>query len=231
MTAWRALTLKQPWPFAIVYAGKNVENRTWPVPPKLLERECLSCEVGTHEDLQDSGYCNRCDESFVEPLRVMIHAGKQWDKNAGPIAVKNFGNMRGSAWIGRGNVSVYCGDDGVVGSVWSNGLVEHSWTDPQPFSAVVAVGTITGQHQVIPMVSFNDTETPHDFVCPGSIRKVDNSIEYRCSPWANKPSRDKPMWHWELADVRPLTEPVPTKGRPGLWIPDTELVEAVEAQI
>ena len=33
LTDARALTLKNPWPFAITDLGKRVENRTWDAPP------------------------------------------------------------------------------------------------------------------------------------------------------------------------------------------------------
>lgn len=46
-----------------------------------------------------------------------------------------------------------------------------------------------------------------------------------CKPWGFPD-----CWHWELADVRPLPRPVPAKGRLGLWIPDPDLLAAVEAQ-
>lgn len=37
-----------------------------------------------------------------------------------------------------------------------------------------------------------------------------------CSRWA-----DPACWHWTLADPQPLAEPVPYKGRQGLWnVPD-----------
>ncbi len=48
----RALTVKQPWAWAICHAGKDVENRGWPIPPKLLEDG---------------------------PVRVALHAGKAMD--------------------------------------------------------------------------------------------------------------------------------------------------------
>ncbi len=30
----KALSIKQPWAWAIIHAGKRVENRDWPYPPK-----------------------------------------------------------------------------------------------------------------------------------------------------------------------------------------------------
>jgi hypothetical protein len=29
---WRALSIQQPWAWAILHAGKDVENRSWPTP-------------------------------------------------------------------------------------------------------------------------------------------------------------------------------------------------------
>lgn len=37
-------------------------------------------------------------------------------------------------------------------------------------------------------------------------------------------------WHWILRDLRALPKSIPAKGRLGLWIPDAELLAAVEAQ-
>jgi hypothetical protein len=50
--ALQAITLWRPWTWAIVHAGKDVENRGWP-PPKRL--------VGSY---------------------IAIHAGKRWDDDA-----------------------------------------------------------------------------------------------------------------------------------------------------
>ncbi len=46
-----------------------------------------------------------------------------------------------------------------------------------------------------------------------------------CDPWALPDCQ-----HWELSDVHPLPRPVPAKGRLGLWVPDAEVLAAVEAQ-
>ncbi|MFD9070575.1 ASCH domain-containing protein [Streptomyces lasiicapitis] len=46
-----------------------------------------------------------------------------------------------------------------------------------------------------------------------------------CGPWG-----DEVAYHWTLTDVVALPEPVPAKGRLGIWTPDAELVAAVEAQ-
>lgn len=52
MTGWRALTVQAPWGWAFCHAGKDVENRSWPIPPALLDQP------------------------------VMLHQGKTWDRAA-----------------------------------------------------------------------------------------------------------------------------------------------------
>lgn len=52
MSIMPAISLRQPWPWAIFYAGKPVENRCWPLPKKYLGKQ------------------------------VLIHASKQIDKEA-----------------------------------------------------------------------------------------------------------------------------------------------------
>ena len=51
----------------------------------------------------------------------------------------------------------------------------------------------------------------------------------KCTPWANHP--DPAAWHWLLADVRTLSQPIACKGALGLWIPTPEIVEAVLADL
>lgn len=47
----KALTLKQPWAWAVARAGKDVENRTWKPPASIIGQ------------------------------RIAIHAGKTWDRD------------------------------------------------------------------------------------------------------------------------------------------------------
>jgi hypothetical protein len=45
-----------------------------------------------------------------------------------------------------------------------------------------------------------------------------------CAPWGEaRPD----VWHWALADITPLSEPVPARGGLGLWPPPPELIAAV----
>lgn len=48
----------------------------------------------------------------------------------------------------------------------------------------------------------------------------------RCSPWAVRGA-----WHWVLRDVRPLAEPVPCKGKLGLWRLPEDVEKAVRAHL
>lgn len=67
-------------------------------------------------------------------------------------------------------------------------------------SAVVAVATITGCH-------------------------FDDGNQVCCSYWA-QPG----LYHWTLADVVALPEPVPAKGALGFWTPDEETVNTALRQ-
>ena len=204
---WRALTLKQPWAFAVTYAGKDVENRTWPVPTKLncdrcrgkgavvtselIYGECERCGGLGHFNIEDQGH------------RVMIHAGSQWDETAVRLWPESV----------DGSMSYYhagmLADHALVGGKL-HGI--HAQEIFQPFSAVVGVATITGSHSEWDCL----TDTPGFS---------------SCSEWAiSAPAEDEAMHHWELADVRPLSNPILAKGRPGLW-KTVDLVQSVESQL
>jgi ASCH domain len=74
--------------------------------------------------------------------------------------------------------------------------------------AVIAVATLAGCH------------LSPDFggIC-GATRPL-------CSPWS---ARDQ--YHWLLADVRPLPEPVPCRGMLGLWRLPENVEKAVRARL
>lgn len=54
----------------------------------------------------------------------------------------------------------------------------------------------------------------------------DTGAEPCCSEWAHSG-----VYHWQLANVRPLAEPVPCNGRLGLWTPMQEVQDTVRAQL
>lgn len=51
-----------------------------------------------------------------------------------------------------------------------------------------------------------------------------------CAPWGQR-SGDKPVFHWQLADVVALPEPVPAKGSLQFWTPTPAVLDAVHRQI
>lgn len=83
---------------------------------------------------------------------------------------------------------------------------EVNWPPKLTLGAVVAVATLTGCHH-----------WDWDNLCGPEHRDSSPSTPGLCSPWVNL----RVPWHWELADVRPLPEPVPCKGALRLWpLPD-----------
>ena len=83
-----------------------------------------------------------------------------------------------------------------------DGTAKHkAWTASLTLGAVVAVARVTGS--CVP------------WKCGGE-----------CSPWAVK-GQD----HWQLADVRPLADPVPCRGMLGLWRLPDDVEQAVRAQL
>ncbi|MFF8784733.1 ASCH domain-containing protein [Streptomyces sp. NPDC015125] len=47
-----------------------------------------------------------------------------------------------------------------------------------------------------------------------------------CQPWGMRE-----VYHWQLADIQPLNEPVPAKGRLGFWTPTEEEFDATTVQL
>ena len=74
---------------------------------------------------------------------------------------------------------------------------------PSAQGAVVAVAVLAGCHH-------ESTEEPR----------------HSCSPWGQRDA-----YHWQLANVRPLPEPVPCKGMLGLWRLPEDVEKAVRAQL
>lgn len=49
-----------------------------------------------------------------------------------------------------------------------------------------------------------------------------------CAPWGET---GPGIWHWTLTQVHKLTQPVPCKGRLGLWIPDAALMRSLRGPL
>jgi hypothetical protein len=86
-----------------------------------------------------------------------------------------------------------------------NAIADHEFEIDKAASvlgAIVAVAELTGCHDAT------------------------QALGCSCSRWAAPYS-----WHWELANVRPLAEPVPCRGMLGLWRLPVDVEQAVRAQL
>lgn len=137
----RALTVRQPWAWAIVHGGKDVENRS-----------------------------RNLAGSYRGP--VAIHAGLTHEKDtqAGQVHREAHGTEVPTELV---------------------------------FGAVIGVVDLFSVH--------------HD---------SDHGRGYACSSWAIAGD-----WHLMLANPRPLADPIPAKGRLGLWTPDEQLQAGIWEQV
>jgi hypothetical protein len=169
----KALTVQQPWAWAIIHGGKDVENRTqaW---------------------------------SYRGPLA--IHAGARWSDRGG---------RSGLVW-----------DALAERFGWPTGPV-NARDDRRPgFDAIRPLGAVIG---VVDLVDVHVAE-PEFEARPGLYAAA-------CceSPWAEqsyaehggKTRRD--IVHLELANPRPLPEPIPCRGALGLWTPPAEVADQLQA--
>lgn len=70
--------------------------------------------------------------------------------------------------------------------------------------------------------------TPSAILAVADITDIHQATGTCCEPWGEPHDH---VYHWTLANIRPLPTPVPAKGRQGLWTPNPELLAAVEQQL
>lgn len=159
----RALTLWQPWADLVVWSGKDVENRTWPIPSTI--------------DL---------------PCRIAVHAGLSEEDDYDGWAWEEWRRLD----LGR----------------------------PPPAGEVVGTVDLVDGHHVRQCAKL----TPR---CRCSCHRSGGMVAHAvaccvtpeprlvvCSRWADQ---RVDVHHWQLANAVPLDEPVPARGRQGLWtLPD-----------
>lgn len=157
---------------------------------------------------------------------ITIRQPYAWAVAAGHKRVENrtlFTSWRGLLLIHAANVWHAEGSaDMTVARVWGpamglNGPV-HPVPNPDYFHrGVLAVARLAGVHEAT------------DGCCEPWGHHVDPPGP--CAPGRELHPAPRPLAHWDLADVRRLTEPVPTKGKLGLWRPDPELMRLVRARL
>lgn len=149
--------------------------------------------------------------SIRQPWTAMIVHGQKRIENRsrrtnhrGLIALHSSGKDRWDA-TGQSSELVY--------SQWRR----LGWTGvPNRDSQHIVHGAVLAVADLITCHEHGDLTYPCD--AAGAVRL--------CSPWAADG-----QWHWELANVRPLAEPVPCKGALGLWILPAAVEAAVVAQL
>lgn len=107
------------------------------------------------------------------------------------------------------------------------------WPNPDdlPLGAVVATCTLV---DVVPIIDWGQEdeipEGPYVYADPDFIQvhdgPDDNAPRY-LEDEVHYGDYRSGRYAWLLANIRPLAEPVPAKGRQGLWTPDADLIARV----
>lgn len=168
MTTLRALSVRQPWAWAIALGGKHVENRHWSTRHRGLLAIHASCRRGWD---QDSG---ALDSRII---RAVHDSARTPDGRLDPPIACHLNQQ-------RTRITELSADD-------------QRWA----FGAIVGVARLVDIHAASE--------------CPG-----------QCAPWGSPGGH-----HWVLSDARALAEPVPCKGRLGLWQLPPEVEAAVRGQL
>lgn len=168
----KALTVQQPWAWAIIHGGKDVENRTqaW---------------------------------SYRGPLA--IHAGARWSERGARSPLVN-------AAVDRvlGQPSPLDDAPRLHPEVWLPG-------------SIIGVVDLVGVHEA------------HQ-----EGASVTAWADWCCQPWGegHYASREGGRWvqrtnlvHLELANPRPLAEPIPCRGALGLWTPPVDVRARIELNL
>ncbi len=75
----KALTLHRPWPWAILYAGKRIENRSWRPPAAVIGQRIVIHAGKVYDEAAEEFICRiagrgtdgrRCDEGIVGTAMV-----------------------------------------------------------------------------------------------------------------------------------------------------------------
>jgi hypothetical protein len=67
-----AISIKQPWAYAILHFGKDVENRTWDLPRKFLGKTVL---VHAGKRFDDDGYSHLVLQGYSLPPFSVFNTG------------------------------------------------------------------------------------------------------------------------------------------------------------
>lgn len=204
-----ALSVRQPWAWAIVSGGKKVENRTFP--------------------------WTRLSSSLELPVRIMIHASSKtgligdevyrycrvthtWVGADDPVIPEAVDlspafNLDGFRWVGFEEPDQESGRDAkrpIIEAVWLGGRIDR-----------LAFGAIVGEVTIVSSHAEDSAE------CAGGTGL--------CSPWAHQSEpgalvAHNAIWHYGLVDPVAYKQPVRASGRLSLWQPDDEAMNQIKEQ-
>lgn len=192
----KALTLHQPWASLIAVGAKKIETRSW-------------------------------STSYRGPLAIHAAASVPTSVRGAVLGLKRGGRMH----------SVYAGNKTIIDALYRAGYAQ--WLDegtiterdreygkPLPLGAVVATCLLV---DVVPIIAF-EPEPPegNDVALASEVRQaiyVDDQwlTEYNLQRGVREHDPERPFgdytpgrYAWLLDNIQPL-EPIPAKGRQGLW--------------
>lgn len=196
----RALTLHQPWATAVALGVKTVETRSWAT----SYRGPLAIHAGT----SDVGLLQRSP------------SGRRWDLTSQALALGPTVTTRSRALLG------YAGRNGYrrKPAVQLDGR-------PLPLGAVVATCTLV---DVVPTADLYWTGLWPRWAWQSGrgapLYPPQHLLDMQGLPvvvpadeqlWGDyRPGR----YAWLLADITPLPDPIPARGRQGLWTPPLEVL-------
>lgn len=168
----RAITVRQPWAWAIVHGGKDVENRSRNIAGSYRG------PVAIHAGLALADLIDTENRLVAQAVGRLARAGQREGLRVVPARV-------GDPDDGRHRITERFGHRG----------------------AFVGIVELVDVH--------------HATQCR-AVGPLDPDDDRHCSRWAMHGHH-----HLVLADARPLREPVPTRGRLGLWTPDAGTIDAI----
>jgi len=182
----RCLTVRQPWAWAIIHGGKDVENRSWNIAGSYRGT------VAIHAALQDDydAWAQVCDG--LQPLADVIEN-----------VVRRGHEVKATCLDTRGSII------GLVDLVDAHDTEDCLHRDLRYLAEL-------HRHDKAAFETVKHKRGDGD----GLV-----GLARFCSPWATGWNYETP-WHLVLANPRPI-EPIPAKGRPGLWHPDEQLAAAI----
>lgn len=207
----RALTVTQPWASLIIGGLKDVENRAWSVPSTLPQwGRCSGCHnrvPPTSRITTDHQPIHRPGEQLhrrLPPNPPEACGPIEWNDGPFPFRLaihagkRHDGNEFRRALLRATHLTGEGEPDNTM--QWIRGW----WANRDGiggYGAVIGTVLVTGCH--------------HADECHETHSELLERPAW-CSPWA-----DTRGWHWTLADPVEFAEPIPMRGRQGLWtVPD-----------